>query len=447
MVTFTLALRNLFQARRRTLLIAIAVTWVATLFVTLRTVAHSVGQRMIESATTLSSGHVNIGGFFKLRRRTAAPLVLERARLRKLAREIVPEATYIVDRNRGWGRIIGPNASLNSGLSGLIISEEEPLVQTLVLAAEADYKEGGRQDFRPGDVRELARPDTVLLFAGQARRLGVTVGDRLTVVTEAAGGQSSAADLEVVAIAQDMGFLSNWSVFVSRQTLLDLYRVADDTTGAIMIYLPEITQAESVMARLREGLAREGFAVMDHDPNPFFFKFERVAGEDWLGQKLDLTIWSDEVSFVAWIKTALDLIAFFVVGVLAFIIVGGVVNAMWMTVRERTQEIGTMRALGAQRNFVLRLLLCESALLGCLSAAAGVFLGGLLIAVVNAAEIPIRDEGAQFFLMTRTLKLSGLAQDMVGVVLLFAGLTALGAGVPAWKGSRLKPVEALMQRK
>ena len=49
----------------------------------------------------------------------------------------------------------------------------------------------------------------------------------------------------------------------------------------------------------------------------------------------------------------------------------GVVNAMLMSVRERTREIGTMRALGMRRSRVVRLFVLEGLALGVVSALAG----------------------------------------------------------------------------
>jgi putative ABC transport system permease protein len=201
------------------------------------------------------------------------------------------------------------------------------------------------------------------------------------------------------------------------------------------------------MERLREGLKAKGHEVMEHDPNPFFFKFEKVAGEDWLGQKLDLTIWSDEISFVLWITTALDLVSFFVVAVLAVIIVGGIVNAMWMSVRERTKEIGTMRAIGAQKSFIVQLFVYESIMLGVLASLVGVFVGALMLFILNALELPITNDGARLFLMANTLKFNVHPGQILTTMVLFGCITGIAALYPALKAARLRPVEALMQTK
>ncbi|MFY7930051.1 MAG: ABC transporter permease, partial [Oligoflexus sp.] len=398
-----IAFRNLLQAKRRTILLSFAVAVVALLFLVLRSVSASVSERMIESATTLSAGHVNVGGFFKSRRKGNDPLVTERSAVKSFVKEQVPEAVSVIDRSRGWGRLISGASSINVGFNGIEWEEEDRFFNALRLAPEKEYRSAGG-DRTYGSFDDLKKPNTVLIFAAQAKKLEVGVGDTLTFVTEASGGQSNTVDLQIVAIASDIGFMSNWSVFVPRQTLLDLYRISSDTTGVIMVYLKRAEQAEAVMGRLRQALKDKGWTVMDHDPNPFFIKFDRVAGEDWLGQRLDLTIWSDEISFVLWVTTALDLVSFFVIGVLAVIIIGGIMNAMWMSVRERTKEIGTMRAIGAQKGFVIQMFVVEALLLGLIASCIGITFGGLGLAIVNSLELPIKSEGVRLFLMSNTFR-------------------------------------------
>lgn len=441
-----IAARNLVQAKRRTFLLGLAIVMVAMLFLILRSVSSSVSERMIEAATTLSAGHVNVGGFFKARKKGSDPILLNREEIRAFVAKNVPEAVSIIDRHRGWGRIIGPESSFNAGMGGLVPEEEGLFFASLRLAAESEYKKDGTDVVR-GDFKNLKEPNTVLLFAAQAKKLGVGVGDTITVVTEASGGQSNTADLRVVAIASDIGFLSNWTLFVPRETILQLYRMEPSSTGSVMIYLPAPEQSTAVMERLRQAFKDAGYEVMAHDPQPFWMKFDKVMGEDWLGQRLDLTIWSDEVSMVLWVTTALDLVSFFIVGVLALIIMGGITNAMWMSVRERTKEIGTIRAIGAYRSFVANLFVLEAALLGALGATIGAGLGTLLILAINALNLPITNDGVRLFLMANNLHFNLHPVQIFITIALFAVLTGFAALYPALKAARLRPVEALMQTK
>lgn len=440
-----IAFRNLLQAKRRTILLSLAIAIVATLFLVLRAVSASVSEKMIESATTLSAGHVNVGGFFKARKKNAAPILTNREEVRRFVQQQVPEAVSIIDRHRGWGRLISSASSINVAVNGFIYEEEATFFDSLRLAQEKEYKKGGGSEVF-GDFKSMQNPNTVLIFAAQAKKLEVSVGDTLTFVTEA-NGTSNTVDMQVAAIASDIGFMSNFSVFMPRQNVLELNQLSDDTTGVIMVYLKAPEQAEAVMQRLRGAFQSADYLVMDHDPNPFFMKFEKVGGEDWLGQKIDLTIWSDEISFVVWVTTALDLISVFVISVLAVIIIGGIMNAMWMSVRERTKEIGTIRAIGAEKSFVVQLFLVEAVLLGLFAASLGLVIGGLSLSLINSLELPITNEGARLFLMANDLSFALHTSQFLSTLLLFASITGVAALYPAFKASRMRPIEALMQGK
>jgi len=173
------------------------------------------------------------------------------------------------------------------------------------LPSKSEYKKDGQNKVM-GNIADFGKPNTVLIFAGQAKKLGVDVGDTLTFITEANGGQANSVDLSVVAIARDMGFLSNFSTFVPRQTVLDLDRRGNDTTGAVWIYLKDISRSDEVRKQLVDVLGKAGFNILEHDPRPFFFKFQKIVSQDWRGLRLDLTTWDDEVSFINWIVTSLN---------------------------------------------------------------------------------------------------------------------------------------------
>ncbi len=442
-----MAFRNILLARRRTLLLGLAIALVAALFLLLRIASTTLSERMIESATTLSTGHVNVAGFLKQRRKGSDPIVLGRAKLIDDVKELLPDAVRIIDRHRGWGRIIGPLSSMNTGINGIIYDQEQPFFGNLKMALENQYFEGG-QEVSKGDFKKLIEPNTVLLFVAQAKKLGVQVGDTITIVTEASGGQSNTADLTVVAVAEDLGLMSNFNIYTSRETVLSLYRVAADTTGAVMIYLKDPADSFATMELLRSKLKDvKSYQMMEYDPKPFWLKFDKVSGEDWLGQKLDLTIWSDEIAFVVWITRALDLVALVVIFVLAIIIAGGMANAMWMSVRERTKEIGTMRAIGTPKSMIVSLFLQESVLLGVLSSTFGVILAILLVLGLNALQLPIHDNTARFFLMTHKLVFKIHIPSCLSTIVLFGVIAGLGALYPTLKAARLKPVDALMQGK
>jgi putative ABC transport system permease protein len=113
-------------------------------------------------------------------------------------------------------------------------------------------------------------------------------------------------------------------------------------------------------------------------------------------------------------------------------------NTFSMTVLERTRELGLLRALGATRGRVLRLLLAEALVMGALGSALGVCLGlGLAHSLRDVLASYSNVEVVAFQVPTEGLFLA------VGVGIV---VTVLAALRPVWRASRVPPVEALRPR-
>lgn len=116
------------------------------------------------------------------------------------------------------------------------------------------------------------------------------------------------------------------------------------------------------------------------------------------------------------------------------ILIGGVgmMNAQLMSVMERTREIGVLRATGWSSRRILGMIMSESLLVSLLGGAVGVFLAWLvLMAFSNAAG---------FFGASVTNINAGILFQAFATVLV---LGLIGGIYPAWRASRLQPVEAL----
>lgn len=171
-------------------------------------------------------------------------------------------------------------------------------------------------------------------------------------------------------------------------------------------------------------------------------KFQAVAREDWTGQKLDVTTWEDELSFLMWTLNALDGLTLILMLILLGIVVTGIMNTMWIAIRERTKEIGTLRAMGMQRRSVVAMFFLESLMLGVFGGCAGVLLGVSLAAGLNALQIHV-PLSVQIFLMSDTLHLAVLPQAILGALVLIACVTGAASLFPSLRAARLKPVDAM----
>ena len=116
------------------------------------------------------------------------------------------------------------------------------------------------------------------------------------------------------------------------------------------------------------------------------------------------------------------------------VIIGGVImtNTLWMSVFERTREIGLLRAVGWRRGQVLRLILTESLSLSLLGGLAGILLGVAAVYLLGGS-IP--------FFGVLGVRFSPELFSRAIVTVAVMGL--VGGAYPAWRASRLLPLEAL----
>lgn len=437
-----IAARNLMQARRRTFLLGGALAFVTVLLVLFQSLMQGATENMIRSATTLATGHVNVGAFYKNTITSVAPIVLDAAEVRRIVEENTPGVDYVIDRQLGFGKIVSDRASVMSALSGIEAAQEPRLTEALTLAKESDYLPDGG-DERKGDLSRIGEKGTIVLFANQAKRLKVQVGDAVTITAQTNKGINNSIQLTVVAVAEDIGFISLFSTFVDEADVRELYQLREDTTGVIMVYLKDTAKSAEVATHLRGVLAQKGYTMLEAESLPFHQKLQSVASEDWTGQRMDVTTWEDELVMLTAISSGLNFVGFLLVFILLAIIVVGIVNTMWISVRERTNEIGTLRAVGMQRRSVLTMFLTEAVLLGLGATVAGSLVGALIGAGLHAAQVKIPVDAFKMILMADTFQFALTPGQLVFSVILLTGITGVSALWPALKAARMSPVTAI----
>jgi putative ABC transport system permease protein len=425
----SVAARNLTRHTRRNVFLGGALAAVTALLVLLGGLSAGVESSMMESATVLMTGHVNVGGFYKITSGTAAPLVTDYQKVLAETRKHVPELDYATVRVRGWAKGVSERSSMDLVLSGVDIRREPGFPKVVRVLS--------------GRLEDLAQPGTLLLFEDQARRLEVQVGDVVTLSAPTTRGQSNTADVRVAAIARNAGLISAFTAFLEASTLRGLYNLREGNTGAIHLYLKDPRASARVAARLRDALGAAGWRIMDANPQPYWVKLlQIVPNEDWTGQKLDMSTWEDEMSFMSWILSAVRTLSTLLVFILMVIVVIGILNTLAIAIRERTREIGTLRAIGMQRRKVLWLFLLEAFLLGAAGTLAGALAGAGLAALVNAARLGV-PESVQMFLLQQQLTLRVEPAVVAAAVAALTLLTTLAAILPARRAARLRPVTAM----
>jgi len=120
-----------------------------------------------------------------------------------------------------------------------------------------------------------------------------------------------------------------------------------------------------------------------------------------------------------------------------------IANAMVMATLQRVKEVGTIRAVGGQKRFVLGMVAMETLVIGLFFGAIGAVVGSLLVGLLGAVGIPAVGQEMQFVFSGPRLfpSLSGIALLVaLGAVLLVSFLSCL---YPALIATRITPLEAM----
>ncbi len=246
-----------------------------------------------------------------------------------------------------------------------------------------------------------------------AAALAAEPGTTLTLQTATASGQQNAMDAVVVGRrSAGTPFDNKRLVFVPlawTQELLDM-------KGRVTEFVVAVDDREQVGA-IAAQLQRE------------------------LGPDLVVEPWQALASQVADVVRVQRLVLGAIGAVFLIIAIIGVANTMLMSVLERTREIGTMMALGVRRGTITVLFLLEGMTLAVFGGGLGVGLAILLAKIVGGLG---GVSGSPPGTVAKYVIIPDLPLWLIAptVALTLLG-TLAAAGWPAWRASRLRPVEAL----
>ena len=168
-----------------------------------------------------------------------------------------------------------------------------------------------------------------------------------------------------------------------------------------------------------------------------------MASTKYKGSVVDVESMYEMASDVLKLEGALNLITFSAVLVLFFIILIGVINTLRMTIRERTREIGTIRAIGMQKKDVRNSFILETMFLGFFSAIAGTILAFLAMLGLSHITIHAEDNPMSMLLVNSHLNFVPSAAATVFYIALIVAIAVVTAYFPARRASNMAASDAL----
>src|SRR5918996_1738838 len=250
-----------------------------------------------------------------------------------------------------------------------------------------------------GSIADLSQPNTLAVFEDHAQDNGWTVGDVVQAQFPATGD----IDLEIVAIYEENGLIGDWAISLDT---FDEHVVAQQLDIFVLVKVEQSTDAAAVRPDLERAL--EAYPNVEVQDQAEF----RDQYATFLNTVLNLV-------------TGLLLLA-------VFIALFGVMNTLYLSIYERTRELGLLRAVGLTRRQTRSMVRREAGIISVMGALFGVIVG---IAFGWAMQQALAPEGFT--------ELGIPGGQIAAYVIAAAVLGWLFAFLPARRAARLNVLQAI----
>lgn len=342
------------------------------------------------------------------------------------------------------GDIISVNARSSAGVALIFGSSEETLfVSGIVAAEEQAVLEALR--FTGGDVQSFLDQEAGIIVPQETlERLRLEVGEQVIVRASTVTGQQNVAEFVIVGTTEGSTDFGITSGYAHREALNRLLALAPGQYQQLNIFVRDVAALEATTLSLHGELERLGqVAPREEGESGFTFGGPEIVDEDarWEGTRFSVGNINDFLGEISALVSIMNRIALAVFVVILVIIMVGVTNAYRLVMLERTAEIGSMRAMGAQRANIRSIFFWEAGFV----ALAGVVVGlaAALVVIGGMSFIALPSSPFDFFLDDNRLRFTLAATPLLTNALLITAMTLLAVSLPAQAAARLEPAEAL----
>ncbi len=268
-----------------------------------------------------------------------------------------------------------------------------------------------------GRLPETGKKET-LLGADLAREIGVTTGDKITILATTMRRGSNAVTLRITGIASfPVESFNKKYLLIPLDRVQKLLRMDGSVTEIIM--------------KLKKGSS----SMVSEQLNTAL----RAAGRE----ELEIKSWKKIPSSYSFIETASSMYNF--IALFFFILASSVIiNTTMMVIHERRREIGTIGAMGMTGGEIIRLFFIETVFLSTAGSLIGVILGIGVTVPLSITGIHFGKAMEGFSMEISNSIYPALNLKSTALVFVYSVcMASLATLLPSIKAARVKPVEAL----
>lgn len=408
---FRIAGRNLSRYRRRTLLTLLLIVIGMLAVLLFISVTGSFKAMMVGQITDSVLGHLEVHRKGYVASIDTLPLNLN---LQPGAMAKVEEALQQVDAVQTWSPRVkfGAMYSNFAETTSIRINGIDPAREAATAPLLPGRISQGRRD------GPLLTKGEVLIPALLARGMSNKIGDTVVLVATNRDGSVNGKTFVVRGVLESISGPGGRDGYVHIDDARELLRMKEAEVSEIAIRLQDPARLGRTETRLRQAL--DGLTNNEGQP------------------LLEVHTWADLSPF-ANLARLIDVMTVFIKIVLVSIVLVSVMNVMVMAVYERIREIGTIAAIGTPPARILSLFLGEGLLLGLLGTALGTLVSLAAIYALNVWKVHFVFGQQQALVLAPRIGVFEVATVAAMVI----GVAVLASLQPAWKASRLDPINAL----
>jgi len=405
----TLAWRNLWRHKRRTLITASSIAFGVLLAVTFTGAGDYFYTRMIDAGANMGMGHITIAAPDYNRAPSSQKRIQDADTLQAMMADL-PEVKSVVARIQGQAMF----ASARKSVGGTFIAidpAQENANNNLFIQALSE-----------GEMLTSIAGKGIVMGVDLARKLQLSLGKKVVYTTTDINGDI------VSAIARVSGlFRTGVSEVDGGMALLPMQSIQK-----VLGY--EADEVSLIAVSLRD--QRASHTLRDTLQSQPAFKHVEVL--NWQQTQPDLA------GMIAVDKSANRISQLLI----ALLIAAGILNTMLMSVLERIREFGVMMALGMSPRKLFSLVMLESFWLAVIGLIIGVIVTIPWYLYMAETGIDLSSAYGDDFsfggvLLDTVFKIRLFKESIIGILIGLFSLALLSGAYPAWRAGRIPPVESL----
>jgi putative ABC transport system permease protein len=432
---FVLAFKNIFRDRRRSFTLGINYFFVTVLLFLVFAITQGVQKNISDNIVASAAGHITISGEYIVKGRTFQGI-------RNYPRiDSVVGAAY--PQSRVESRYSINSAVYYQGLSKRLSFVGIDLAFDKALRDQITVTEGSWEAFAD-------QPNAIVLPQSIAAYFGLKNADELLLATRSRFGAFNTGTVQVRAIYKSGNYFLREQIISHFDFIRELDLADVGTASKTYVFFKDIYGIPLKRDRLVDCLNNAGFIATkpangNDALNAVSSASPRIKVQDESVNQTRLTLSTiDEVTgIVSKVVAAINGIGLFVAAIMLFIIAVSIFINMRMTITERMQEIGTLRAMGAERKDVIAMFVTENVFLSLVFIAGGIAAGIVFVAVLSTMVTFPSDGTMGLFLNKGHFVLKSTIVSAGGIVAALVGLTAFFSYFPARYGGKISAADAL----